>query len=281
MRNHYWTCSRFADWLRGTMKPGAETSEGWRSWRRQAQRDHPIRYWLAEEGLDLIQKIVYFVPDRLYSIKYYINNRWVTRTHCLTAHPRDLPRGEWRDLGDRILPCLFNELVDYVEVELAWWHIAWSDKAEREKYQAPFWATGWFRWRTWRNARAGLDNLDWQTNLTNKDWVAEDHPDYGKPSPQAENAREILALYKWWTEERPQRPDPHDVSGWSDYCEKRRAQGRGLLDDDDELDDMLEPDTKIDTKPMLDKINQMEAAYEQEDEEMMIRLIKIRRSLWT
>jgi len=31
----------------------------------------------------------------------------------------------------------------------------------------------------------------------------------------------------------------------------------------------------------LDKSNEIEAAYNKEDEEMMIRLIKIRESLWT
>ena len=281
MRAHYWTCSGFADWLRGTMKPRAETSEGWRKGRHQAKRDHPLRYWIAEEGLDLLQKIVYYIPDKLYAVKYYINNRWVTRTHSLTAHPRDIKPGEWRDVGDRILPCLFNELVDFVEVELAWWHIAWSEKAEREKYQAPFWATGWFRWRTWRCPQAGLDNLDWQMKLTNKDWLEEGHPDSGQPTLQAINAREIFALYKWWTEERPKRPDPMEASGWSAYCESRWNRKKGLVDDDDELDDMMEPDTKVDTKPMLDQMRVMEEAYEKEDEEMLIRLIKIRKSLWT
>lgn len=276
MRNHYWTCSRFADWLRGTMKPRSETSKGWNDWYKEAQKNHPVRYWLAEEGLDYLQKVVFWIPDTLYSIKYYINNRWITRTHALTAHPRDIKPGQWQDVGYRFLPCLFNELVDFVEVELAWWHIAWAEQDEKNKYQAPFWATGWFRWRTWRCPQAGLDNLEWQMSLTNRDYVAEDHPDHGKPSPQAEAAREILALYKWWTEERPQRPDPFDASGWSAYCEQKRQKGIGILDDFDD-----EGGEKIDTRPMLSQIDEMEARYEAEDEEMMIRLIKIRRSLWT
>jgi len=276
MRNHYWSCSRFSDWLRGTMKPGAETSRGWKEWNTEAQKNHPVRYWLAEEGLDYLQKIFFFIPDTLYSIKYYINNRWVTRTHALTAHPRDIKPGQWQDVGYRFLPCLFNELVDYVELELAWWHIAWSDKDEHKKYDAPFWSTGWFRWRTWRCPQAGLDNLAWQMTCDNKDYTPEDHPNYGELTPQAHNAKEILALYTWWTQERPNRPDPYEVSGWSAYCEQKRQKGIWLLDDfDDESGD------KVDTKPMLDKINTLEEAHELEDEEMMIRLIKIRRSLWT
>lgn len=88
MRSEYWCNSAFADWLRGTMKPGAETISGWETWRQQAKKAHPIRYWLAEEGLDHIQKFLWWPIDRLYDVKYYINNRWVTRTHALTAHPR-------------------------------------------------------------------------------------------------------------------------------------------------------------------------------------------------
>lgn len=276
MRNHYWTIGPFADWLRGTPSPGALTSKGWREWRAEAEKRHPVRYWLAEEGLDYLQNIVFWIPDQLYSIKYYINNRWITRTHALTAHPRDIKPGQWQDVGNRFLPCLFNELVDFVELELAWWHIAWSGKDEHKKYNAPFWSTGWFRWRTWRCPQAGLDNLAWQMTCDNRDYTPEDHPNYGELTQQAHNAKEILALYTWWTQERPKRPDPYEVSGWSAYCEQKRQRGIGILDDfDDESGD------KVDTKPMLDKINTLEEAHELEDEEMMIRLIKIRRSLWT
>jgi len=276
MRNHYWTCSKFADWLRGTPKPQAETSAGWARWNRMARAAHPVRYWLADEGLDYLQKIFYWPTDTLYAIKYYVNNRWVTRTHALTAHPRDIPRGEWRDVGNRFLPCLFNELRDFVEVELAWWHIAWEGREVRAKYQAPFYAAGWFRWRTWRCPQAGLDNLEWQMSLT-QDWLDDDHPDRNHSSPQADRAREILALYKWWTEVYPNRADPYEVSGWSAYCEQKREKGTLFFDEDDDKPEA----ERVDTKPMLDQINEMQARYEQEDEDMMIRLIRVRNSLWT
>lgn len=275
MRNHYWTIGPFADWLRGTPSPGALTHKGWKDWRAEAETRHPIRYWLAEEGLDYLQRFFYYIPDQLYAIKYYINNRWVTKTHALTAHPSDIPRGQWRDVGSRFLPCLFNELRDFVEVELAWWHIAWEGRDLRKKYNPPFWATGWFRWRTWRCPQAGLDNLEWQMALTH-DWLADDHPDRYKPSTQAETAQEILALYKWWTEVYPNRPDPHDAGGWSSYCEKFRNEGRDFLDFEDRTEEEREASSQA-----LDATQAIEDKYNQEDEEMMIRLIKIRQSLWT
>ena len=280
MRN-YWTCSKFADWLRGTTKLKAGTSEEWDEWEKRAKKSHPVRWWLAEEGLDYIQSAIMFIPDKLYACKYYINNRYITRTHSLTAHPSDIKRGEWCDVGNRFLPCLFNELVDFVEVELAWWHLAWSPE-ERSKYNMPWWAVGWWRIRTWRCPQAGLDNLKWQSELVWKEDECEPgSPNIGKPTYQAEKAKEILALDKWWTEVYRNRPDPHDASGWSEYCERKREE-KGP--DGTTMSFFSEPKNKELRKfgdQALKKLRKIEDAYEKEDEQMMIRLIKVRRSLWT
>jgi hypothetical protein len=277
MRNHYWSCSKFADWVRGTKKLTAGTSEEWDDWTTTAQMKHNFRYWLAEEGLDILQKIVYFIPDKIYALKYYINNRWVTRTHSLTAHPRDIKPGQWQDVGNRFLPCLFNELVDFVEVELAWWHIAWDDEA-RKQFEAPWYARGWFRWRTWRSAECGLANLEWQRSLRWKeDEVGKDFKGLGELTPQAVKAQEILDLYTWWTTVYCNRPDPHDASGWSEYCEASRIANGGKLS--------FSGDKSSELRKMSDKthkaLRKIEAAYEKEDEAMMIRLIKVRHGLWT
>jgi hypothetical protein len=107
------------------------TSEEWDNWTTAAQMKHNFRYWLAEEGLSYLQDFVTWPVRKIYDVKYYINNRWVTRTHALTAHPRDIKPGAWCDVGNRFLPCLFNELVDFVETESAWSHIAWGSKEDR------------------------------------------------------------------------------------------------------------------------------------------------------
>ena len=277
MRSNYWSCSKFADWLRGTTKPGAQTSEGWEEWTTAARMKHNFRYWLAEEGLDYAQKVVFFIPDTLYSIKYYINNRFVTRTHALTAHPRDIRPGSWSDVGNRFLPCLFNELVDFVEIETAWSHIAWGSAEDRAKYAAPFWSTGWFRWRTWRCPQAGLDHLDWAMSLTNEEFLEEGKKSEAVPTHQAIAAREMKELYTWWTETYCNRPDPYEASGWTAVCEAQREANGGKLSFNEPKDPALKKASDKAHK-LLTKI---EAAYEDEDEAMMIRLIKIRQSLWT
>jgi hypothetical protein len=169
-------------------------------------------------------------------------------------------------------------LVDFVEIELAWWHIAWAEKDEKEKYSAPFWATGWFRWRTWRCPQAGLDNLEWQRNLRwTKDEVEEDNPNFGQLTHQAIKAQEILDLYIWWTQTYRNRPDAYEVSGWTDYCEKSREENGGSLS----FGEAKSPELKEMGNVAHKKLNDIEAAYEQQDEDMMIRLIKVRQGLWT
>ena len=275
--SNYWSCTPFADWIRGTTKLKSGTSEEWHEWQVRAKRDYPVRWWIAEEGLGHLQDFVTYPIRKIYDVKYYINNRYVTRTHALTAHHRDIKPGSWCDVGSRFLPCLFNELVDFVEVEQAWSHIAWGSKEDRAKYDAPFYATGWWRWRTWRCPQAGIDHLDWAMTLTNSDWVDKNDPNYGKPTGQALVAKEIKELYTWWTVTYRNRPDPMDASGWSAYCKSLRNQfGDGWIGMSSK-----DPAIKISGDKAHKLLAKIEKAYDKEDTEMMIRLIKIRESLWT
>lgn len=243
-----------------------------------------MRYWIAEEGLDYIQDFITWPTRKLYDVKYYINNRWVTHTHSLTAHPRDIKPGEWRDVGNRFLPCLFNELVDFVEVETAWSNIAWDKKA-REKYNPPFYAWGWFRWRTWRCPEAGIEYLKWAMTLTNEEWLEEDKKHLAEPTGQAVAAKEILELYTWWKEIYPNRQDPMDLSGWTVWCNRRREK---VKDDDENIrwsallgSENETEGEQAETRRILDLCREIEKQQEDEDTEMLKRLIDIRNHLWT
>jgi hypothetical protein len=276
-RSNYWSCSRFADWLRGTPKLGAGTRQQWRAWRKTAKETHPIRFWIVEEGLDYIQNFINWPMDKLNDVRYYINNRWITRSHALTAHPRDIRPGSWCDVGNRFLPCLFNELVDFVEIEQAWHHVAWDEEASK-RYSVPWWRRGWLRLRTWRCPEAGVDHLKWAAGLKLDQHMGVDpgNAEYGQPTPQALAAREILELYMWWTVERPARPDPYDASGWSAYCDRRRDSNRDFFDFEDRTAEEAEQG-----RVSSERLHAIEAEYEQEDTEMLIRLIRVRDHLWT
>ena len=79
---------------------------------------------------------------------------------------------------------------------------------------------------------------------------------------------------------RPARPDPYEASGWHAYCEACRVE-KGS----DSVMSMLSQSQSQELKEMGDKthklLQEIETAYETEDESMMIRLIKARGSLWT
>lgn len=191
MRN-YWSCTKLADKIRGTIKPVAETSEGWKEWETKAKTAHYYRFLIAEEGLDSLQRVIMY-PHTLYkSIVFYIRNRFIDKTHQLTAHAKHIKPGEYCDLTDRMLYCLFDSLVDFVEIELA--------------YMTDFKKNG-------RSAEKGLAHLDWAMSLTfDEDWGYEkDNENYGKPTPQAIGAQEIKELYLWWTSVYSARVDPLDV----------------------------------------------------------------------
>jgi hypothetical protein len=268
----YWSCSKAADWLRGTKKPGAATGEGWDEWNAKAETEHPIRYWLAEEGLGKVQDFVTWPRRKLGSIRNYVTNRFVSKTHALTS---TLKKGQWHEYEERLLHSMFDSLVDYVEIEVAWHHVAWGDEKDKYKSTHRFW------WNEWRCPEAGVDHLNWEASLVcDKNMgVDEDSPNYGKPTNQAENAIEILALYTWWKVGRPARPDPYEASGWSAWSkareEKRGDTPRRMFRSGRTKEDRAE------SSRLFKLVGKIEAEYDKEDTDMMIRLVKIRNGMWT
>jgi hypothetical protein len=164
--------------------------------------------------------------------------------------------------------------VDFVEIEQAWHFCIWDDEA-RKKFNVPWWRSGWLRWRTWRCPEAGLAYLDWASTLTNRDYIQEGEKE--EPTYQAKAAQEIKELYLWWTQTYRNRPDPYVASGWDAACEAQRAANGGRLSFSTPKDPALKK-AQDKAHKLLQKI---EAAYEKEDEQMMIRLIRVRNSLWT
>jgi hypothetical protein len=163
-----------------------------------------------------------------------------------------------------------------VEIEQAWHHCMWSDEAKTE-FEVPWWRSGWLRWRTWRCPEAGMEYLKWASTLTNEEFLDEDKKHEAVPTYQATSAKEIIELYTWWTVTYRNRPDPYEASGWTAACEAQREANGGKLSFSTSKDPALRK-TQDKAHKILHKI---EKDYAKEDEEMMIRLIKIRESLWT
>ncbi len=271
----YWSCSKFADWLRGTPQPFSGTSEEWNAWEKKAKAKK-FRYWLAEEGLDHLENFVCWPANRVNDVRCYLNNRWVTKSHALTSN---LNRGQWYDFDTRLLHAVFDELVNFVEIEQAWMLVVFSE-GDRKKYKTP-WYRAYFRIGVWRCPEAGIAYLKWASDLkVDEDWVDKNDPSYGQPTRQALAAQDTLKLYKWWKEERPKRPDPSDVSGWSKYCEEKRNKAKARGEDPwcDFISKNLEDKR---SRNILNICHKIEKEQEEEDTAMLIHLVKIRQSLWT
>jgi hypothetical protein len=127
-----------------------------------------------------------------------------------------------------------------------------------------------------RSREAGIAHLEWEAGLKyDEEWRNKNNASFGEFTPQVLAAKETLVLYKWWKDERPKRLDPSEASGWSAYSEKKRKANGGRL--------FLAINTadRECTSKMLSISQKMEDEYEAEDTAMLIRLVKIRQSLWT
>ena len=111
-RYNYWSCSKFANFVRGTPKPWALEWDEWKEWRKTAKAKHPWRFWLAEEGLNKLQNFFFFPYDVWSSRTLYYKIRFRDKLHYLKT---GFKPGEYYDLDERILHALFNELKIFVE----------------------------------------------------------------------------------------------------------------------------------------------------------------------
>ncbi len=282
-RSNYWSSSAFASWMlrtfaKGTVpKPEAATLKEWKEWKTSTRNTSPVIYWFVEDFLDNLQNSINYPYDKLCDTRYYLYNRFIDKTHYLKT---GLKPGQWHEMDTRLLHGMFTELVDFIELEKAWHYVIWNKEAQ-VKFHTPLWRKGsrLLRWKPWRCPEAGIEHLKWEMTLKHDyEWLPEgeraQQPDYDISTPQALDAEEVFELYTWWKTTRPSRPDPHDVSGWSDYYEKRHKDIESLFEDQSE-------EEKAESRAIHDKINAIEKAYVEEDDAMMIRLVKLRHSLWT
>lgn len=260
-RSNYWSCTLFADWLLSLVnlkKPTSETSSGWKNWNELTQKTHPIIYWIVEELLDNIQEVVLFPYDVYNTIRIYLLRRYITPTHIINTK---LTPGVWHETEEVMLYGMFETLVNFIEVE----------KAHMNQYCKPAIDKVWYqrfrglRWGENRSAIDGLEYLEWEMSL-----VTEDGNHFTR---QAESAREQYELYNWWKNIRPYRPDAYEVTGWNGVNDKLPAISMWDLET-----------TTIERDEMMRKsqaVNDLEEVWDKEDTEMLVRLIRIRQSLWT
>jgi hypothetical protein len=180
-RLHHWSCSKFADFIRGVKKPYALEWGQWDEWDNEQKSKRPWRFWFSDTVLPKIQDIIYFPYDIYSTVESYIRNRFYDKTHYLNT---GLQPGKYYELDYRILNALFNELVDFVEKDLS--YLSHWDRQKDYKF------------KNGRCIEAAYDYFKWANNLKIK----------GKLTEQAKASRKIQKLYEWWKNIRPNRISP-------------------------------------------------------------------------
>jgi len=275
MPSRHYQDSWLFNWLRNSVfrveKPYALPWGGWAKWEKELKAQRPVAYFVTETLPDWLEKPAEWSVDPFYNLSYYLRNRFLRQTHMVHT---DLELGKWHEYESRILHGMFTELVNFVEVEQAWHTCVWDEEA-RKKYMMPWWRRNWlFYWREWRCPEAGIDYLKWCMTLDDPALPAQDR----NPS-QAEHARETLTLYTWWKDIRPNRLDPYEEAGYNAF--NAQMETKYSITEFDPDDKQLTPQERKQRSGIFDRVHEIEEAHFLEDEEMMIRLVKIRRGLWT
>lgn len=224
--------------------PKYATIQEWANIQKE-MRQKKLCYWLIEKiprrlsvwkmrGRDAVMKVKYrFHPDHQYHI---------IRTGLSP---------DYYEIDQRMLYGMFNLLVNYVEVELAWlYHLSHPDVDES-------------------GDETGLLALDWQIENNEAD---SQHNSY------AENFKEMKALYLWWTVDRPERERLHEARSSAFYS------SRFDLDSEKSVMEIMAERTaeeKEESSQFHEKELAIEEQHDDEDTEMLIRLIRIRASMWT
>lgn len=277
MSRHYsslpffkWVAKQF-----GIKKPIALGWGEWEEWDITTKLEHPIGWFFCETLPGWLEKPGDWFVDPITSAKYYFINRFIDQRHVLKT---GLKLGQWNEFETRLLHGMFNELIDFVEIESAWNSMMWADDETRKLYNMPWYYTNyWLRWRTWRSPQAGLQHYRWASTLR---WNASDDSDcIGKKTPQAEAADEVIELYHWWKFQRPSRGDPWVASGFRQFWDSmdEKYGDNWLLGSKPKITD----EEQAEYRRLSDRNNNMEEEWDDEDTAMMCRLVKIRRSLWT
>jgi len=235
------TLKEFKQWFE-MYPPEAADSKGWKEFDTHCKENFPIRYWITET---LIPNVWWPIPRFFKNIRDQIRWRTFEKMHIIDTKLKP----EYYDCDTVMLHGMFSLLVDFVEIEKAWMQAIFC-----EDYKKP-----WYPFKRFRDKDLGIKYLDWEMTLIGED---------GNP-PQAEAAKNIKELYLWWTIQRPARIDPYDL-----------MDDEKIFPKDEDLFDSM--NNKSSTRTAIFKeINELEKQQDEEDTEMLVKLIKLRGSLWT
>jgi hypothetical protein len=235
------------------------STKGWRLFEDEFKERAPARYWVTRT---FRRRFIYPLTWKYDAISQWIRYRTINRYHIIKT---GLQPGYY-EIDEQMLHSNFNMLKTHVECDLAsrtyWMSYEHMAKASWFEKHMPF----YYAIFPFCRPEMGLKHLDWAATLD--DPLI---PLYEQSPLQAAAARETKLLYLWWVVDRPARAQG-SYPGYS-----MQGLGKlGMLDDD--FDDTAE-DYKA-YKTSIDAITAQETKWEDEDTDYLVRLVKLRKTLW-
>lgn len=250
--------SRIKNWM-DYNPPGSLSMTGWRLFNEEFKERAPVRYWLTH---NFRHSTILPIKRKLVSMNRWVGYRTYDRYHVLKT---GLPPGYY-SVSTQMLNVNFNLLKDFVEVETAWHQYSWSEEIKRASWAERYLPFYYF-FMGFRRPDMGIKHLAWASTLDDPALPPHERCDH-----QARAARETLELYNWWTVTRPNRKDIQ-IPLYSD-------QGLGAMSSLDKAFNKNATDYKAHKKAMARQVKQ-EEDWVKEDNKMLMRLMKIRDTLWT
>ena len=234
-----------------------------------------------------INRFRYYVIDKIRHNKFKVSIdnwfycRFINRSDVIKI--RSLDSG-YHDIDSRMFHVIFDLLVEYVEVELALEEF-FCDKLKQNNYKITLFERFVDRIPKWlkpefRSRELGIKNLLWRIDDKEND------PDGFY--------KEVYELYIWYKDNFLVREDTLDVTGWYDWCDYEKSKTGNdwnfkphSFDKDGNVltyvlsEEHLTEEEKEKKKEILQKGWDLDEQRSKEEEEMMIRVVKIRSGLWT
>jgi hypothetical protein len=237
--------------------PGALTTEAWHLFNEEFKEKAPIRYYFDKTFPKYFRPIKGKISDLMWGIRYRTYDKYhVIRTGLKPGY---------YEIDTRMLHCNFSLLVSYVELQLAGMCYLFSDEYEKErwKWNIPFYSHF-----------VKVDPIWGVTSLYRRIEGGKSASAAPSDIAEAEFGKEVLELYTWWTKTRPARHLQKEPL--PDYSN----QGLGSMAIFHPAFDETAADYVAFTAAYK-KNEALKEAWEIEDDEMLIRLVKIRKRLWT
>lgn len=253
--------------------PKIASMEEWDEW-DEVEKSKPICNFFVNE-IPMWWRIN--IASRWSDTKYWFKYR-LQKEHKYHLIDTGLEPGYY-EIDYRMMHGLFNILKDFCEDERPYHDWCWRESSKEldaeekgEKYKRP---------KFERGREVAMASFKWQKELVWQEYeVPEDKPELiGQPTHQAKNAEELEKLYLWWVETRPNRVDPYEKYP-DTYLDTILDENKGKRSFRKLLRNRP-PEEEEKFLKLVEQRTKLEEKYRLEDDEMMIRLISIRRTLWT